>query len=226
MGKKIAIIDSGVYTKHKDFIGKRINGFSLFVNDDGKVIRDDSFEDTNGHGTAVFSIISNEIDFDNITNIKIFDDEKDLLQEDLELILEYISENYHFDVINLSLGIICCNPTERIQSIINRMRKTGCLLVSAFDNTGGASIPAMLDGVIGVDGDEDIEKGKYVEIKGSIVNIVGKTTYLKVAWINPCNILVKGNSFLAAQITALIANIEERDQQKIICQSSIMSTTP
>ena len=51
------------------------NGFSLFVNDDGKVIRDDSFEDTNGHGTAVFSIISNEIDFDNITNIKIFDDE-------------------------------------------------------------------------------------------------------------------------------------------------------
>ena len=73
MGKKIAIIDSGVYTKHKDFIGKRINGFSLFVNDDGKVIRDDSFEDTNGHGTAVFSIISNEIDFDNITNIKIFD---------------------------------------------------------------------------------------------------------------------------------------------------------
>lgn len=211
MGKTIAIIDSGVKKGHPANAGKEIKGFSLFVNEHGRVCREESFEDLNGHGTAIFSIISKEIDSSCITNIRIYDDETTLMQDDLELILEYICEECHFDVINMSFGIVSCGPTDRIQNIVSKMHSQGTLIVSAFDNSGGASIPAMLDDVVGVDADDDLSEGEYIEIKGSIVNVVGPSTYVKVAWLNPEYILVKGTSFLTAQIAALLTKQDDCD---------------
>ncbi len=61
------ILDTGVRHNHKAFRDEKLSGFTLTGNDELEVQSD--FEDTYGHGTAVYGIIR-EPDT-NITNIRL-----------------------------------------------------------------------------------------------------------------------------------------------------------
>lgn len=209
---KIAILDSGVKKEHIAFRDMEVCGFSLSVSD-GEVIRGDDFGDSIGHGTGIYYLVKKGAPEADITNIKIFAAEGELTQKNFELILSYISENYSFDVINISMGFLRCGNTDALQRICDRLREKGSILVSAFDNNGAVSFPAALDGVIGVDGADDVAEGEFTYVKNGIINIIGKNANMRTAFINPDYIIVKGTSFLCARVSAAAANyIAEHDE--------------
>jgi len=248
VGKRVAIIDSGVYTAHPAFAGKKITGLSLFVDSQGHAFTEDGFEDEIGHGTAVFYIIDRFSQNVEITNIKIYKDRDQISQESFEIILEYILHNMQFDIINISLGIVRCGCTLRLRRICSEFKRRGTIIISAFDNDGAVSVPAALENVIGIDGcvyskamkadytrvrvEEkeistiDFEPAEaHMEHQNSIVDVVGKLKYIKVAWRNPDYILVQGNSFLAANFTALAAGIDYTDSEDLlnkICSEELL----
>ena len=53
----IAIFDSGVNTKHKDFESQDLVGFALKINRNGMIEKSDDFNDEIGHGTAIYYLI-------------------------------------------------------------------------------------------------------------------------------------------------------------------------
>lgn len=203
---KIAILDSGIKKDHPAFYDSKINGFSLCINDDGNVERNDDFDDHIGHGTAIYYLINSQYNSAEIYNIRIIDLESCLNQEDIEKILQYIYEHFDFDIINISMGFVQCGNVTNLQNICNKLHEKGTIIVSAFDNDGAVSFPAALDNVVGVDS-QDIQnlKNNYIYVENSIVNIVGKRHSMRVAWINPDYIFVNGSSFVCANVTVQIA---------------------
>jgi len=226
---KIAILDSGVRKDHPAFSTKTINGFSLrLINDSVKQYAE--FIDNIGHGTAIFYLIDKFIDNVEITNIKIYDTKSELTQHDFEILLDYIYRNYDYDIINISMGFLSCGSIANLQKLCDDFYARRTLIISAFDNNGAVSFPAALNNVIGVDGQENIDLlNGYIHVENSIINIIGKIGNIRVAWLEPDYIIVKGNSFLCANITANVAKcLQEQgsvDWRKICIDKYLFQNT-
>lgn len=140
---KVAIIDSGVYLDHPTLKNAKINGFALNYDEKTETICFSNFyDDVIGHGTAVASIIYNIAPEAEITVIKVLDDELSISPVHLQKVLEYISENCSFDIINMSFGIVEYEEIGRIEELCNRLIENDTIIISAFDNTGAISFPA------------------------------------------------------------------------------------
>jgi uncharacterized NAD-dependent epimerase/dehydratase family protein len=205
---KIVVLDSGVRFDHPKLKEKIISGYGLEYDSDTKsVIKTENFSDSNGHGTAVASILSQRLPGDcGITMVKIFGDDMSMPEESFCGILEYIRDNESCGVLNLSLGLTLCHDIERLRSVCKEISGKGTIIVSAFDNCGAISYPAAFDFVIGVDGADDIFSGsEYEWIDSSIVNIRAKGGLSRLAWVKPDYIIAGGTSFACAYATAIIA---------------------
>ena len=200
---KVAIVDSGVYLEHPTLKNAKINGFALNFDERTETICYSKFyDDVIGHGTAVTSIIYNIAPEAEITVIKVLDDELSISPIHLQKVLEYISENCSFDIINMSFGIVEYEEIGRIEELCNQLIENGTIIVSALDNTGAISFPAAFKNVIGVDSSLDCKKRKEWEyVENSIVNIRGIGTMQRIAWKNPLYVVTNGNSMTCACIT-------------------------
>lgn len=74
MMKKIVVLDSGIDIKHNVFINKKIDAYELlYVNN--KISASNEQIDTIGHGTAISSIIMQNVNKEiQLSVYKIFDD--------------------------------------------------------------------------------------------------------------------------------------------------------
>jgi len=205
----IVILDSGVRTTHKCFDSYEMNSISFsYVNGIPHVENDT--EDFLGHGTAVNYIIRRNIPLSvTILSIKIcynpsvFETTEDLLVG----ALEYIYSCVNCKIINISMGINVCYDELRLTQICQKLHDKNVIIVSAFDNLGGVSYPAVLPSVFGVESSEDCYSvDEYEFIENSVVNFRAKGGIQKVAWNSPDYILTRGNSFACAYMTAHIAN--------------------
>lgn len=217
---KIGIIDSGVRKEHPAFAGKNIQGCSLKYEEGRGVYQVEDFSDQCGHGTAVYNLVEKGVSDAEIFNIKIFEEELEITQDLFEDYLEYILQNFDFDIINLSLGVVYIEDISRLQSICRGFHEKNTLLISAFNNDGALSFPAALNGVIGVDA-LNYSKGKskrkmehVTYDKDSIVNVHCNSSMLRVAWTVPDYNFVVGNSFTCAVITAKIAKALSEGNQE------------
>lgn len=118
----VAILDSGIDKKYIDFsvAGKH----HIYVNH-GNICIDNNIEDKFGHGTAVFSIISNQINTESEKRvqfeiIKLFDTEE-ISEEILCYALEYVYEKLDVDIINMSLGLIMLLEGNRLLDICRKI---------------------------------------------------------------------------------------------------------
>lgn len=204
----IVILDSGVHLDHPLMQGKEIFGFGIRVQEGMPQIVAD-FQDTYGHGTAMYGIISQKVPAARILNIKIVDQNDGTLTcEQLVTALEYVYEHISCKIINLSMGVQSSQQKERLRDICVRLRKKNVVLVSAFDNEECISFPAAFDCVIGVETSERIKKSEYYEfVKGSIVNIRGKGVTQKLPWYKPLYVLFGGNSIACAHVTSIIYGV-------------------
>lgn len=222
MSIKIGIIDSGVRLEHPLFKNKKIYGYSLFCDEDGRVYKKDDFFDEVGHGTAIYYIISNCVENAKIINIKIYNENNHIGSYQFEKILEYLYENEELHYLNISMGIVNYGSIDNLSKICQKFVNRGTHIISAFDNDGAVSFPAALANVIGVDTTDNIQlnRGEYICIENNMVNILTKKNNIRVAWSNPDYILVKGNSFSCAEVTAKLAKIAASDVKEI-CNKTI-----
>lgn len=198
------ILDTGVRHNHKAFRDEKLSGFTLTGNDELEVQSD--FEDSYGHGTAVYGIIR-EPDT-NITNIRLAGIENGMDEEQLILALQYIDEHCDVDIINLSLGITRIDSKDALYHICRKLFEKGVIIVSAFDNEGAMSYPAAFDCVIGVIADSECSKtNEYVYYEDHCINIGAKGGLQRLAWTEPEYVFMKGNSFACAHVTKQIIRL-------------------
>lgn len=201
------IIDSGVKTNHKVFDNKIIRGLTLHK-ENGKTVVDPAFDDSVGHGTSIYYIISRcTNDKTQILNIKIADkmefDDEDLLID----ALNYINDNIICKVINISMGIVQCLKLNKLKNVCDKLKKKGVIIVAAFDNNGAISYPAAFSSVVGVDVSRNCVITSDIEfVEDSVVNILAKGGIQKVPWIKPEFAFVYGASFAAAYVSSVICN--------------------
>lgn len=218
------IIDSGVAQNHPKFKSKELFGI-YFQKVDGETLLGYEFSDDIGHGSAIYYIISSNVDFDiQILNIKItdsmdFNDETILFD-----VLNYIYDNYECGVINISMGVVSIANLQPLQEICMKLKSRGTIIVSAYDNLGAVSYPAALSSVIGVDASINCVKATdYEFVEGSMVNILGKGGVQKVPWVNPEYAFVSGASFAAAYVSAAICNFIHGKMENAYTYDDIIS---
>jgi len=131
-GQVVYIMDSGIDSSHIDFQNRTIENLFSFNND---------FTDTNGHGTALASVISgNTCGLTNaiLKAVKIFDKRQSTKQSDLvnaldAIYTDFVTSGLDFAVVNCS-WIISKNSyiENKLQNLIN----VGLFVVAAAGNNG------------------------------------------------------------------------------------------
>lgn len=195
-----AIIDTGLDCLHKSVVNQDLFGFTL--SDDEPCTLIESFQDTYGHGTAIYNIIYNGSEQIHIINVKIASIEQSISEKSLISVLNYIEKNYNVDVINLSLGTKICENGNELYNICKCLDNKGVILVAAFDNEGSMSFPAAFDCVIGVTTDDKcVKKNDFVYFEDDLINIGAKGGIQRLAWTTPEYVFMEGNSFACAHVT-------------------------
>jgi len=143
----VYIVDSGIDTAHPEFSGQNINLLYSFTG---------NFNDTNGHGTALSSVITGNTcgaTVSSLNVVKIFDETQSTKQSDLlhafDAILSHMDSNIvKVPVINLSWTI---SKNTYIEDKIRHLINAGALVVVSAGNSGSpiadvtpASMPEVL----------------------------------------------------------------------------------
>lgn len=206
---KIVVIDTGVCSSHPRLESTAFHGLAISQDNNNEFSFLDDYTDTVGHGTAICNIIKTHNRKANIFIIKLFD-RKDSSTSDVRLIkaLEYVLYNIECDIINLSVGVQLTNHKAELYEICERLNEKGVIIISAFDNSGSISYPAVFDNVIGVTTGEFCVRITDIDyVESTKVNICAKGNAQKVAWIGPDYIMSSGNSFACAHVTGIISNL-------------------
>lgn len=204
---RIAVIDTGVdltNTKFSQVCSKGL-GFQIAKNE---IVMVDSYQDEVGHGTAITNILMNSCKNIEVISIKVigvnyYTDESVIIAA-----LKYVLENIDCQIINMSLGLNTCARREELEEVIDRLNQRGTLIISAFNNDGSMSYPAIMKNVIGVDSlDESTSPDHYEFIENSEINVRGMGGNQRVLWLDGQYKVVKGSSFATAHITSIVANL-------------------
>jgi hypothetical protein len=131
-GSTVYVIDSGIEDTHPEFIDANIVKLHSFT---------DNFIDTNGHGTALASVISGKtcgLTGATIKVVKIFDANIPTKQSDLLTAFDAIAEDYiscgrPLSVVNMSWGFA---RNDYINSKIRQLSDLGLFLIAAAGNSG------------------------------------------------------------------------------------------
>lgn len=201
----IVIIDSGVFRNHSLFKNDIIEEYTYLEENDCFINTEEKESDKFGHGTAIYNIVRACRNFARIINIRIRNLENGISEETLYSALKAVDTQFNPNVINLSLGLNICN-NEEMYMLCETIKNNGCIIVSAFDNTGSISYPAAFDNVIGVITGQFCSKiDEFEYINDDVVNVAAKGGIQRVAWTHPDYIMVGGNSFACAHVTVQVA---------------------
>lgn len=200
---KIVVIDTGI--NKKLFENENVHrGFGFCVNEEAVVVKVEEAYDDIGHGTAVTSLILKNNKEVEIIPIKVVENGIVAGEECLLAALRYIYKEVECDLINISLGVVCCYNIEALYEICKKLTEKGIVIVAAHDNDGAISYPASFDCVIGIEGVRNqIPMQKFIKVDDS--NYIGDLREVRVPWLNGEYKTVSGNSFLCPKVTALIA---------------------
>lgn len=202
---RIAVIDSGVNLFHPQINKDNILGIN-FVGNDKK-----NFEDNLGHGTAIVGILQREITDAEFIIIKIFDNNYETDIENLYKAFQYLKKN-NVNIIHLSNGIPKLDDHEKLKKFIDYFEKENTIIISACDNFGCNTYPAVFDNVISVDSSSRFFNSTDFEyIENSLTNIKIKGGLQRVFWSSPLYMIMSGASFSAPYITAIIAKLKNEN---------------
>ena len=203
---KTVIIDSGLMEGHPAFSNFNIIKKISVIECDGKIVFvHDDIKDCVGHGTAVASVFAKECLETAYIIIKVFNDMESVTNTNVIIeTLKYIYVNVECDIIHMSSGTLY--DDSALYNICRNLTDKGVIIVSAFDNNGGVSFPAAYDNVIGVDITPYCRKtSDFIVVDNSIVNILVKSSPMRLAWIyEPYYSMQQGTSYAAPLVTIQI----------------------
>lgn len=214
---KVVILDTGLDRNNQRFDGFYCDGASFSIKDNS-IYKTQEFQDEVGHGTAISNIILNECKDVVVFPIKVIGNEYFTEESVIIEALKYIYDQIDCQIINMSLGLNICTKSAEMEDIINKLANKGVVIVSAFNNDGSMSYPAMFKNVIGVDSCYDSVAVDYYEyIENSEINIRAYGGNQRVLWLSNQYKVVCGSSFATAHITAKIATFlsQEKDYRLV-----------
>ncbi|MDO4749481.1 MAG: S8 family serine peptidase [Eubacteriales bacterium] len=210
-GVTVAIVDSGLNVDHEEFEDVNIlPGYNAMD-------KSRNVTDSNGHGSFVAGIIASGhnngkgiaglADGVTIAPIKCF---SWMEETDIRFVLRAIYaavDEYHSDVINLSLGME--EDLRSVREAISYAVNSGAIVISAVGNEGGAALmyPAAYDNVIGVGSVGRSGKlSDYSERNNSVFVTAPGENIISITYdeINGYK-YGSGTSFSAPHVTALAA---------------------
>lgn len=197
----VVILDSGVKNTDNE------SGCCFWLDNHERICRSVAFADDIGHGTAVHGIIKLHNPDAKCFHIKIFNSQKDGIDDTLLLhALEYIYENINCRIINMSLGLTISIKKGPLFNICQKLKESGVIIVAAFDNMEVISYPAAFHNVIGVCSSDACKKITDIEyMDNTIVNVCAKGGLQRVNWIEPKYIFTQGNSYACAHVTGILS---------------------
>ena len=210
---RIGMIDKGVNLLHPDLNNKNI--VCKQIDDRGSISLLEGNSDFIGHGTAICGILTQE-NAAEITVFKVFNSLDEVSEESFILVLEYLCQNEHFDILNLSLGISSVCQYKRLEQICKKISDGGTLIVASFNNYGTVTYPAAFPFVIGVDWDIECKKNHdFIYSENGMVNVYGKGMNQKLCWSPSSDYIVNsGASFATAHITSHLIPLLETGEVK------------
>lgn len=212
----VYIVDSGIDDTHPDFASTKIEKLFSFT---------DNFADTNGHGTALASVVvGSTLGVTNATvkSVKIFDNTKTTMISDLVAALDavyadVIANPDKVSIVNMSWAI---PKNEYVEMKIQLLINAGSIVVAAAGNSGveiANTTPASMANVLTIGAyDMDFNPASFSNFS-AISNTHGDTNYGSLdGWAPGVDIKValvggnigngSGTSVAAAIMSACIAH--------------------
>lgn len=200
----IAIIDSGLFTDHKDINYCKYEGIHCYY-EKNKFVCDQNYIDEIGHGSAIYHIIRRENKDAKILVVKVFEKNMECQVKLLIDTFNYLRKNYNIKILNISSGVVCCDNICEFENACTEIYNSGTILVAGFSNSGGISYPAAFKDVIGVDMTLSCKhKSTYEYVEGSVINVRAFGVTQRVPWLNNDYARVSGTSFSCPYITTYI----------------------
>jgi len=212
----VYVVDSGIFAGHSEFEGVNIQNVFSFNGD---------FEDTNGHGTAIASVVAGKslgIANSTVKVVKVFDSSKTTMLSDLvqafdAILADILANPGSMPIVNISWAI---SKNEYIESKIQELINAGAFVVVSAGNNGTPIqnvTPASMESVLTIGAyDENFEPANFSNYTSATSNTAGETNYGALdGWAPGTNIasalidgnvgLVAGTSIAAGIMTACLA---------------------
>lgn len=181
----VYVLDSGINTTHPEFAGQAVTNIWSFVNDVS------TNNDTNGHGTAIASVISGRscgITNAKVKGVKIFQKGVATLQSHMISALDAIFDDYILSGMNAGNNgsVVNCSWTiDRnflIENKIRQMIDAGMLFVCASGNSGtpiSNVTPAAMEEVVTVGSyNSDFKPSSFSNYTNSAISVTpGEVNY-------------------------------------------------
>ena len=209
-GVRVAVVDSGIDTKHLDLVGKVKESVEAFYDEGGKVsFRPSTSGDQAGHGTACAGIITSIAPDVELYSIKVLGPSSSGSGDMFLAGVDYAIKQ-KMQVVNLSLGTTKPAFFAPLHELLDRAYITGTILVAAANNLPQPSFPSIFSSsivsVVKRAGGDPFNFGYRF---GDVIELVAPGVQVKTAWPGGGYREMTGNSFACPYIVGIIALIVE-----------------
>lgn len=213
---KIAIIDTGVDRFHSRLNNCFIDGATLYEDKDGNIeLVENEFDDNDGHGTGIASIIHKHIPEAALYVVKIDSFHENKSENLLIGAISHIIEYYPVDIINISMGINSDTISNELEKVCQAaFQKNIFICASSFYFAEKPCYPAHFNTVIGVGTGIIKDKTQFRYLKNNPTNILAKGGLQRVANKNNSFKFGSGTSLATAHFTGILANTLKNNKLK------------
>jgi subtilisin family serine protease len=208
-GVRVAVVDSGIDTKHPDLEGK-VKGSVEAVSEEGQInFYPSTSGDQAGHGTACAGIITSIAPEVDLYSVKVLGPNASGSGDMFLAGLDYAIKQ-KFQVINLSLGTTKRDFFGPIHDMLDRAYHAGCIVVAAANNLPYPSYPSIFSSsvvsVVKRAGDNPFNFGYRF---GHVIELVAPGVEVRTTWPGGGYRNLTGNSFACPYIAGIIALLIE-----------------
>jgi subtilisin len=209
-GVIVAIIDSGIDTRHPDLNLRVIESVEARVENKKVLFDPSSTGDSAGHGTACAGIVSKIAPGVNFSSVKVLGagglgDGQAFLAG-----LEYAIKK-RYKLINLSLGTTKPQFFAPLHDLLDRAYQAGCIVVAAANNLPQPSFPSVFSSsLISVIKSDETDPFNFGFRYGEVIELTAPGVNVRTAWLNGGYRNLTGNSFACPHIVGIIALLLER----------------